>query len=205
MSALIEVEGCQDDHPGAARAGTQLGGGCDPIHPRHPDVHQDDVRAGLFKQLQPSTPIVGLTDDAHVVMGIQDHPEPRHTDLPRDAREISGVPQLRVDPRGGHPANEVGQIGRGLGRGQGQHRVSPFVIAGAEHPDQPAHIHPDAGRSGWGRRLFATPLAAARATGLRHIDASIGADHSPALAHYSAMGFTPCPEEGDDLSHPFDV
>src|SRR5699024_6077302 len=38
------------------------------------------------------------------------------------------------------------------------------------------HIHPDAARSGLGRRLFAASLAAARAAGLRHIDATIGAD-----------------------------
>lgn len=67
------------------------------------------------------------------------------------------------------------------------------------------HIHPDAGRSGLGRRLFATSLAAARIAGLRHIDASIGADNLPALAYYSAMGFTPYREGGDTLPHRFDV
>lgn len=67
------------------------------------------------------------------------------------------------------------------------------------------HIRPDAGRSGLGRRLFATSLAAARAAGLRHIDASIGADNSAALAYYSAMGFTPYREGGDTVPHRFDV
>jgi ribosomal protein S18 acetylase RimI-like enzyme len=67
------------------------------------------------------------------------------------------------------------------------------------------HIHPDAGRSGLGRRLFVKSLAAAKAAGLRHIDASIGADNSPALAYYSAMGFTPYRKGSDTIAHRFDV
>lgn len=67
------------------------------------------------------------------------------------------------------------------------------------------HIHPDAGRSGLGRRLFATSLAAARVAGLKHIDASIGVDNSPALAYYSAMGFTPYRQGEGTLPHRFDV
>lgn len=67
------------------------------------------------------------------------------------------------------------------------------------------HIHPDAGRSGLGRRLFATSLAAARAAGLKHIDATVGIDNSPALAYYSAMGFTPYREGSDAIPHRFDV
>lgn len=67
------------------------------------------------------------------------------------------------------------------------------------------HIHPGAGRSGLGRRLFARSLAAAEAAGLKHIDATIGADNSPALAYYSAMGFTPYRESSDTIPHRFDV
>jgi GNAT superfamily N-acetyltransferase len=67
------------------------------------------------------------------------------------------------------------------------------------------HIHPDAGRSGLGRRLFATSLAAARAAGLGHIDATIGIDNSPALAYYSALGFTPYREGSGTIPHRFDV
>lgn len=67
------------------------------------------------------------------------------------------------------------------------------------------HIHPDAGRSGLGRRLFAASLAAARAAGLRHIDASIGATNAPALAYYSAIGFVPYRESGGTIAHRFDV
>ena len=67
------------------------------------------------------------------------------------------------------------------------------------------HIHPGAGRSGLGRRLFATSLAAAKDAGMRHIDASIGVDNSPALAYYSAIGFTPCREGSETIGHRFDV
>lgn len=67
------------------------------------------------------------------------------------------------------------------------------------------HIHPDAGRSGLGRRLFATSLEAAKTAGLRHIDASIGIDNSPALAYYSAIGFTPYRKGSDIIPHRYDV
>lgn len=67
------------------------------------------------------------------------------------------------------------------------------------------HIHPDAGRSGIGRRLFAISLSAARAAGLRHIDATIGADSAPALAYYSAMGFVPYREGDGVIPHRFDL
>ncbi len=67
------------------------------------------------------------------------------------------------------------------------------------------HIHPDAGRGGLGRRLFVASLAAAETAGLRHIDASIGADNLPGLAYYSAMGFTPYREGSGVIPHRFDV
>src|SRR5690625_6977147 len=60
------------------------------------------------------------------------------------------------------------------------------------------HIHPDVGRSGIGRRLFAISLSAAKASGLRSIDASIGADNGPALAYYSTMSFIPY-RQGDGV------
>lgn len=69
------------------------------------------------------------------------------------------------------------------------------------------HIHPDTGRSGLGRRLLVESLAAARAVGLEHIDASIGAANAPGLAYYSAMGFVPYREDpaGVTVPHRFDV
>lgn len=67
------------------------------------------------------------------------------------------------------------------------------------------HIRPDAGRSGLGRRLFASTLIAARAAGVEHIDASIGADNAGALAYYAALGFTPYREGDGTVPHRFDV
>lgn len=67
------------------------------------------------------------------------------------------------------------------------------------------HIHPDAGRSGIGRQIFAISLAAATAAGLKHIDASIGADNAPALAYYAAMGFTPYREGNGVIPHRLDL
>lgn len=67
------------------------------------------------------------------------------------------------------------------------------------------HIHPDAGRTGLGRRLFARSLAAARAAGLQHIDATIGSDNEPALAYYAAMGFRPYRRGDGAIPHRFDV
>lgn len=67
------------------------------------------------------------------------------------------------------------------------------------------HIHPEAGRSGIGRRLFERTLAAAGAAGLRHIDATIGADNAPALAYYAAMGFVPYRDGEDAIPHRFDL
>lgn len=68
-----------------------------------------------------------------------------------------------------------------------------------------AHIHPDAGRSGLGRRLFAESLAAARSAGLQHVDATIGADNAPALKYYAAMGFVPYRDTGDAIPHRLDL
>lgn len=67
------------------------------------------------------------------------------------------------------------------------------------------HVHPDAGRSGLGRHLFDVSLAAAKAAGLRHIDASIGIGNSLGLAYYEAMGFAPYREGSDTLHYRFDV
>src|SRR5690625_271959 len=63
------------------------------------------------------------------------------------------------------------------------------------------HVHPDVGRSGIGRRLFAISLYAAKASGVGCIDASIGADNAPALAYYSAMGFIPYRQTDGVIPH----
>lgn len=74
------------------------------------------------------------------------------------------------------------------------------------------HIHPDAGRGGLGRKLFAESLAAAKAAGLQHIDATIGADNATigadneaGLAYYAAMGFVPYRDGDGAIPHRFDL
>ena len=67
------------------------------------------------------------------------------------------------------------------------------------------HVHPEAARSGLGRRLLVESLAAAKAAGIRHVDARIGAGNAPALAYYSAMGFQPYRRIGDTIAHRLDV
>ncbi|REF29718.1 GNAT family N-acetyltransferase [Calidifontibacter indicus] len=67
------------------------------------------------------------------------------------------------------------------------------------------HIHPDAGRGGLGRKLFAESLAAAKAAGLQHIDATIGADNEAGLAYYAAMGFVPYRDGDGAIPHRLDL
>ncbi|MBA4490557.1 GNAT family N-acetyltransferase [Paracoccus sp. S1E-3] len=67
------------------------------------------------------------------------------------------------------------------------------------------HIHPQAGRLGIGRRLFAETLAVARRAGLAQIDASIGADNPGGLAYYRAMGFRPYRKSEGRIPHRFDL
>jgi len=63
-------------------------------------------------------------------------------------------------------------------------------------------IHPGAKL---GRRLFIETLAAAKAAGIRHVDASIGASNAPALAYYSTVGFKPYRNSGDTIAHRLDL
>lgn len=51
------------------------------------------------------------------------------------------------------------------------------------------HVSPLAARKGVGSALFKETLQAAKAFGLRNIDASIGADNMLGQAYYDAMGF----------------
>ena len=51
------------------------------------------------------------------------------------------------------------------------------------------HVSPSAARRGIGSALFRATLEAAKAAGLEHIDASIGADNPLGQGYYEAMGF----------------
>ena len=59
--------------------------------------------------------------------------------------------------------------------------------------------------SGIGRSLFARTVDAAHGAGLKHIDATIGADSEPALAYYRAMGFVPYRETDGAIPHRYDL
>ncbi len=51
------------------------------------------------------------------------------------------------------------------------------------------HVNPDAARRGVGRALFEVTLQAAKAQGLRNIDASIVGANAEGLGYYDAIGF----------------
>ncbi|WP_217356277.1 GNAT family N-acetyltransferase [Ruegeria arenilitoris] len=51
------------------------------------------------------------------------------------------------------------------------------------------HIRPTAARLGIGRAMFQESLSAARAAGIKYIDATIGAENAEGLGYYQAMGF----------------
>ena len=53
---LVEVEGGQDEHPRRGGLGHHPPGGLDPVHPRHPHVHQDHVGPQLGGQPRPPPP-----------------------------------------------------------------------------------------------------------------------------------------------------
>ena len=73
---VVAVEGRHDHHVSEV-LGDEVAGGLDAVHPRHLDVHQDDVgarRAGLLDGLE----AVGrLGHDLDVVLDRQHHREPR--------------------------------------------------------------------------------------------------------------------------------
>jgi hypothetical protein len=76
---LVEVEGGEDDDAG--HVAVALGDGTprrlDAVELRHADVHQDDVGAGGLDQPQRLLAVARFADDRHVVLGLDDHSEPR--------------------------------------------------------------------------------------------------------------------------------
>lgn len=67
------------------------------------------------------------------------------------------------------------------------------------------HVSPRALRRGVGRRLFAVTRDVARDTGLRAIEAFIGADNAEGQAYYEAMGFRTCRTPPGAVCKRFDV
>src|SRR5262249_34866484 len=55
--------------------GEQASGGLHPVHPRHADIHQDDIGsqfAGAFDRLRA---VACLADDLEIGLGVQEQPE----------------------------------------------------------------------------------------------------------------------------------
>jgi len=77
VDVLVEVEGGEDDDPAP---GSRLGpedaaGGLEPVHPRHPDVHEDNVGAVLKHRGDRFAAVGGLGRDRDPGL-VQDEPEP---------------------------------------------------------------------------------------------------------------------------------
>jgi hypothetical protein len=109
VHVLVQVEGGQDQHPGAVRPVRpgDLPGGLDAVHDRHPDVHQDDIGpgpAGLGDGLGAGA---GLADDGETLGGADDAAEPGP-----DQGLIVGDddPQRHRGPPGGRAAAGGGLI-----------------------------------------------------------------------------------------------
>lgn len=81
-----------------------------------------------------------------------------------------------------HVALDAGLVGfQSVGR-------NPALPAG--WGDIGTFVDPDRQRGGAGAALFAATVAAARAAGLRVLNATIRADNAPGLGYYARRGFT---------------
>src|SRR5690606_16082700 len=115
----------------------------DPVHPRHPHVHEDDVRADPPEQFQRLHAVAGLTDDLYVGLRVQHHPDPRpHQLLIVDQRPPDGrrrVLNLR------HAHTPVGRTRRPRPRSA----PSRSVLRGdASSPGRTGHDAPTSSRTG---------------------------------------------------------
>ncbi len=115
---LLLSERRQDQHPRVGPGPAQFGQGGQPVHDRHLDVQQDDVRAVRPGQLHRVAAVPRLRDDVDVVGGVEDHP-----DTGSDERFVIGD----EDPDHDSPA---GLGGRSGGRLSGHH-LRPGRPAGA--------------------------------------------------------------------------
>ena len=60
---FVRVEGGEHEHRGRMRLCAQQPRGGDPVEPRHPDVHQDDVGVVQVNGRQDASAVAGLADD----------------------------------------------------------------------------------------------------------------------------------------------
>lgn len=71
---LVQIEGGQHQHADLGSLREQPAGGLDAVQPRHPDIHEHDVRSGLERLLDTLYAIAGLSDDDETG-SFQDHRE----------------------------------------------------------------------------------------------------------------------------------
>ena len=77
VDVLVEVEGGEDEDPGLRPLGRahDLPGRLDPVHLRHPDVHEDDVGPHLPHQTDRLDPVGGLPEHLEIGRGVDEDPE----------------------------------------------------------------------------------------------------------------------------------
>ena len=108
---LVEVEGGEHQHPRGRLAREQPPGRLEPVHDRHPDVHQDDVGAGPPAGVDGLRAVAGLGDDSDLRVGLEDHPE-------AGAHECLVVGDQDADGHAGTPAS----------RGMRASRAKPWCV-----------------------------------------------------------------------------
>jgi hypothetical protein len=76
---LVSLEGGQDDDPDLRQVvvGGDLSGRFEPVHLRHPDVHEDHVRAVPAGQLHSLPSLGGLSHDLDAAGGLQEDSKAR--------------------------------------------------------------------------------------------------------------------------------
>src|SRR5262249_4842751 len=75
VDVLVQIKGRENEHAALDAAQQDAPGRLDPVHGRHTDVHQDDVREQPLRQLDRLAAVAGLADDLDVVLGAEDHAE----------------------------------------------------------------------------------------------------------------------------------
>ena len=97
IDVLVHVEGRQHHDLGVEPVGREHAARrLDPVHLRHPDVHQDHVRSQTLRLCDRVGAVRGLAGDVDVLLGVEDHAEARaHERLVVDdedaqAHDVSG-------------------------------------------------------------------------------------------------------------------
>ena len=76
VDVFVLIEGGQHQHPGGAFGLVEdASSRVDPVHARHPDVHQDDVRVDRGGLVHRVDSILGLAHDLEVILSLDDHPK----------------------------------------------------------------------------------------------------------------------------------